>query len=216
MSKQHFIFDFETMGQDVFHIPILDCSYMVFDWDRFTSSNPYSLEELVLNAQKDKLDVVSQVKEFGARYTQRDIDWWLSQSESAKKVLKPSSSDIRVEKFIKNFIDYLSFMSNNTKITYWWSRANTFDPLILQRWATVVGKFDVISQYLQPWFVRDTRTYIDAKLNFPDVNDFIPVSDKQYWNKTFIKHDSRFDIVADILRLQAICRAENDMEMINR
>lgn len=216
MSKQHFIFDFETMGQDVFHIPILDCSYMVFDWDRFTSSNPYSLEELVLNAQKDKLDVVSQVKEFGARYTQRDIDWWLSQSESAKKVLKPSSSDIRVEKFIKNFIDYLSFMSNNTKITYWWSRANTFDPLILQRWATVVGKFDVISQYLQPWLVRDTRTYIDAKLNFPDVNGFIPVSDKQYWDKTFIKHDSRFDIAADILRLQAICRAENDMEMINR
>jgi hypothetical protein len=42
------------------------------------------------------------------------------------------------------------------------------------------------------------------------------VSDEQYWNKTFIKHDSRFDIAADILRLQAISRAENDLEMINR
>lgn len=216
MTNQHFILDFETLGQDVFQIPILDCSYMVFDWDRFTSSNPYSLEELVQNAQKDKLDVASQVKEFGAKYTQRDIDWWLAQSETAKKVLKPSSKDIRVEKFIENFIGYLRFMSNNTKINYWWSRANTFDPIVLQRWAKAVGREDEIYELLKFWVVRDTRTFIDAKFNFPKVNGFVPVSDQEWWDKTFIKHDSRFDIAADILRLQAICRAENDLEMINR
>jgi len=214
--KQHFIFDFETLGQDVFQIPILDCSYVVFDWDRFTSDNPYTLEELVANTQKDKLDITSQVKEFGAKYNQRDLDWWLSQSDAAKKVLKPRSKDVRVEKFIENFIGYLSFMSNNAKIEYWWSRANTFDPIILQRWAKVVGRQNEIDELLKFWSVRDTRTFIDAKLNFPKKNGFVPLADEEYWNKTFIHHDSRFDVAADILRLQTITRLENDMEQTSR
>lgn len=204
------------MGQNVFQCPILDCSYVVFDWERFTSNNPYTLKELVDNIQKDKLDVVSQVKEFGAKYNQRDLDWWLSQSETAKDVLKPSSKDIRIENFIENFIGYLSLMNNNTKIDYWWSRSNGFDPIILQRFAKLVGKQDKIDDLLKFWLIRDTRTFIDAKLNFPKVNGFVPISDQAYWDSTFVKHDSRFDIAADILRLQAICRAEDDLEMINR
>lgn len=212
MSKLHFILDFETMGQDVFQIPILDCSYMVFDWDRFITDKPYSLLELVENAKRDKVSVKEQCEVYGAKFTKRDLEWWESQGPEAKKVLKPSNDDVSVNIFISRFISYVE----NKSIGYWWSRANTFDPLILQRWATKVGKFDIITQHLSPWLVRDTRTFIDAKFNFPKVNGFVPVSDEQYWNKTFIKHDSRFDIAADILRLQAICRAENDLEMINR
>jgi len=212
MSKLHFILDFETMGQDVFQIPILDCSYMVFDWDRFITDKPYSLIELVENAKHDKVDVKEQCAVHHAKFTKRDLEWWESQGDEAKKVLKPSKDDVSVDIFIDRFISYIE----NKTIGYWWSRANTFDPLILQRWATIVGKFDTITQHLSPWLVRDTRTFIDAKFNFPKVNGFVPVSDEQYWNKTFIKHDSRFDIAADILRLQAICRAENDLEMINR
>lgn len=211
--NQHFIFDFETLGQDVFQIPMLDCSYVVFDWDRFMSDNPYTLEELVSLARKDKLQMIHQVQEHGAKYTQRDLDWWLSQSEDAKKVLKPSSADVRVEVFINNFIDYLK---NAGKINYWWSRSNTFDPVILQRWASVVGRQDEISEFLKFWLVRDTRTWIDAKLNFPKQNGFCPLSDENYWNKTFVKHDSRYDIAADILRLQTIARLENDMEQPKR
>lgn len=212
MSKLHFILDFETMGQDVFQIPILDCSYMVFDWDRFTTDKPYSLVELVENAKRDKVNVKEQCEVYGAKFTKRDLEWWMSQGNEAKKVLNPSKDDVSVGIFIDRFISYIE----NKTIGYWWTRANTFDPLILQRWATIVGKFDIITQHLSPWLVRDTRTFIDAKFNFPKVNGFVPVSDEQYWNKTFIKHDSRFDIAADILRLQAICRAENDLEMINR
>lgn len=212
MSKLHFILDFETMGQDVFQIPILDCSYMVFDWDRFTTDKPYSLVELVENAKRDKVNVKEQCEVYGAKFTKRDLEWWMSQGNEAKKVLNPSKDDVSVGIFIDRFISYIE----NKTIGYWWTRANTFDPLILQRWATIVGRFDTITQHLSPWLVRDTRTFIDAKFNFPKVNGFVPVSDEQYWNKTFIKHDSRFDIAADILRLQAICRAENDLEMINR
>ena len=211
--NQHFIYDFETLGQDVFEIPMLDCSYVVFDWDRFTSDNPYTLEELVDLARKDKLEMAHQVREHGAKYTQRDLDWWLSQSDDAKKVLKPSSVDIRVEDFINNFIDYLKSAG---KINYWWTRSNTFDPIILQRWAKIVGRRAEVEELLKFWTVRDTRTWIDAKLNFPKQNGFIPLADEEYWNKTFVKHDSRYDIAADILRLQTIARLENDMEQPKR
>lgn len=209
----HLILDFETLGQDVFEIPMLDCSYVVFDWDRFTSDNPYTLEELVDLARKDKLEMAHQVREHGAKYTQRDLDWWLSQSDDAKKVLKPSSADVRVEDFINNFIDYLKSAG---KINYWWTRSNTFDPIILQRWAKIVGRRAEVEELLKFWTVRDTRTWIDAKLNFPKQNGFIPLADEEYWNKTFVKHDSRYDIAADILRLQTIARLENDMEQPKR
>ena len=211
--NQHFIYDFETLGQDVFEIPILDCSYVTFDWDRFTSDNPYTLEELVGLAQKDKLEMAHQVRDHGARYTQRDLDWWLSQSEDAKKVLKPSPVDVSVDMFMNNFITYLS---NAGKINYWWSRSNTFDPVILARWAKLLGRRAEVEELLKFWLVRDTRTWIDAKLNFPKQNGFCPLADEEYWNKTFVKHDSRYDIAADILRLQTIARLENDMEQPSR
>jgi len=207
--NQHFIFDFETLGQDVFQIPMLDCSYMVFDWDRFTADNPYTLEELVSLARKDKLDMASQVKEYGAKYKQRDVDWWMSQSDAAKKVLKPNPIDIRVEKFIDNFITYLKGAG---KINYWWTRSNTFDPVILMRYARLIDRGDEVDALLKFWSVRDTRTFIDAKLDFPKQNGFVPLSDIEYWEKTFVQHDSRYDIAADILRLQTITRLEKDME----
>lgn len=211
--NNHFIFDFETLGQDIFEIPVLDCSYVVFDWDRFTSDNPYTLEELVSIARKDKVNLADQVKTHGAKYTQRDLDWWLSQSEDAKKVLKPSSFDITIEQFLDSFVNYIE---SQDKITYWWTRSNTFDPIILQRWAKKFGKFEKISEVLKFWLVRDTRTWIDAKLNFPKMNGFCPLADEEYWNNTFVKHDSRYDIAADILRLQTITRLENDMEQPSR
>lgn len=207
--SRHFILDFETLGQDVFHIPMLDCSYLAFDWDRFTSDNPYTIEELIDLAQKDKIDIVSQVKEYGAKYKQRDVDWWMSQSEDAKKVLKPSETDVRVEVFIDNIINYIRGIGN---IDYWWSRSNTFDPIILVRYARLVGREEEISDMLKFWKIRDTRTFIDAKLNFPKDNSFVPIKDVDLWNEKFKKHDSSWDISADVLRMQAISRAENDME----
>jgi hypothetical protein len=64
------------------------------------------------------------------------------------------------------------------------------------------------------WRVRDTRTFIDAKLNFPKKNGFNPLADEAKWEQNFKAHDSSWDILADVLRMQAITRAENDMEQI--
>jgi hypothetical protein len=60
------------------------------------------------------------------------------------------------------------------------------------------------------------RTHIDAKFNYTTRSGFIPVADEKYWESAFVAHDSTHDVAADVLRLQAIHRAENDLEQIER
>ena len=211
VSKEHLILDFETMCQDIFKIPILDCSFVAFDWFRFTTQ-PYSLLELVDLSQNYKLKVKEQCEVFGCKFTKRDLEWWESQGPEAKKVLNPSSRDVSTEYFVDKFIEYVS----DRDIGYWWSRSNTFDPILLQKVASWHDKFTNITENLDPWLVRDTRTFIDAKFDFPKINGFVPIADEKYWGTTFVKHDSRFDIAADVLRLQAIIRAENDLNQVER
>ena len=45
-------------------------------------------------------------------------------------------------------------------------------------------------------------------------NGFTPIADSEKWDKIFKAHDSSWDVLADVLRLQAIVRAENDLEQI--
>ena len=66
------------------------------------------------------------------------------------------------------------------------------------------------------WRVRDTRTFIDAKFNFSTKNGFVPVADTEYWEAAFEEHNSIHDISADIMRLQAIHRAENGLEQVEK
>jgi hypothetical protein len=72
----------------------------------------------------------------------------------------------------------------------------------------VIGKKQQVLEYLPHWSLRDTRTWIDAKLDFPRKNGFCPIEDEKIWEQTFKAHDSAWDILADVLRLQAIDRAE--------
>ena len=62
----------------------------------------------------------------------------------------------------------------------------------------------------------DSINYIDAKLDFKVKNNIIPLADEEYWNKTFVAHNSSHDVAADILRLQTIYRLENDLEQTKR
>ena len=71
-----------------------------------------------------------------------------------------------------------------------------------------------MEEYLKYWAVRDTRTYIDAKFDFKQKNGFIPFADEQRWEQMFKAHDSSWDILADVLRMQAIRRAEEDLEQV--
>lgn len=209
---KHFIIDFETIGQNSREAPAIDCSYIVFDWERFCT-NPYSFRELTFDMQQAKFDIKDQMVNHGCKYSERDLQWWLDQPAELRRNMKPSDRDLNAVQFMEKLIDYLR---GEQPIDYWWSRANTFDPIILDRIAQNAGKQSLLGEYLKYWAVRDTRTYIDAKFDFspPGKNGFVPVADGDKWEKEFNVHDSTHDVAADILRLQAIVRAENHLELI--
>lgn len=211
--KKDFILDFETIGQNIHQLPAIDVSYATFDWDRFCNQ-PYSFHELVNQVVvKRKLSIEDQVKTHGCSYKESDLQWWMEQPKEVRSNIKPTQNDLTLEVF---FTDLINYLQRQGEISHWWSRANTFDPVILDRLAWKVGKNFALDEYLKYWAVRDTRTWIDAKFNFPKKNGFVPISDEEYWNNNFKAHDSAHDVAADILRLQAIHRAENDMEQVEK
>jgi hypothetical protein len=208
--RTDFILDFETIGQCARKAPGIECSYTTFVWDRFLDK-PYSFQELLGIIQKAKLDLQDQMKNYDFEYQKSDLDWWLQQAPEVRKLLKPKPDDLKLPQFIEQMIGYLR---TQDKVDYWWSRSNGFDPVILDHMAMAVGKDKFLNEYIPYWRIRDTRTFIDAKFNFTTKNGFVPVADTEQWEKVFSAHDSRHDVAADILRIQAIHRAENDMEQV--
>jgi len=203
----HLIFDFETIGPISYKCPALDLSAFKFDWERFTSNTPYTFEEVVKNSNTWKLDIKHQVDTYGYSYTKSDLKFWADQDKHVREKILPTPNDLKVKEFCNSFISWLS----EDKITYWWSRSNMFDPVILERLMVDGDMYNRFKNYLKFWNVRDTRTYIDAKLGFNN-NKFIPMKDHRRWNMLFDAHDSRHDIAADVLRLQSIVRAEEGLE----
>lgn len=209
----HFIIDFETIGQNSREVPAIDCSYTTFEWERFTE-NPYSFKELVIGMEQAKFDIKDQMINHGCKYNERDLKWWMDQPKELRRNLNPSANDLTAVQFMEKLITYFRSVG---KIDYWWSRSNSFDPVILERIAQDANKTSMLGDYLKYWAVRDTRTFIDAKFDFNvpgGKNAFIPVSNIEKWEYNFKLHDSKHDVAADILRLQAIVRAEADMEQV--
>ena len=204
------IIDFETLGSEPTDCVVIDFSAMVFDWDRMLSDDPYTIKEVVL-AKKFKLSVSDQVKNYNYRIEDDVLEFWQKQDKEVRNQIKPRSGDLTVEEFVKQFHDFVI----DAGVKHWWSRSNTFDPVILTRLFDSQGKKQHLYEYLKFYLVRDTRTYIDAKFNFQQKkNGFCPVADDAAWETAFKAHDSSWDILADVMRLQAIVRAENDMEQV--
>ena len=209
---KHFIFDFETMGKIVADCAMVDCSMFVADTQKMLSDNPYTTKNIV-DIKKLKLSVKEQVDTYGWKVYEDTLQFWQSLPEEARKNIKPLKTDLSVKDFVNEFTD---FLIQSGKIDYWWTRSNTFDPFLIWRIYESQNKTATINEYLPYWRVRDIRTYIDAKLDFPKKNGFVPIADEEFWNKVFVEHDSSWDVLADVLRMQAIIRAENDLEQVKR
>jgi hypothetical protein len=211
-SRKDFIFDLETIGANVHVCPVVDMSYATFEWDRF-GQDPYTFEELITDTVKTvKLSVNDQMANYNCSFKRGDVEWWEKLPEHARQKLKPTTNDLTVSEFCDSILEYLREQVN---IDYWWSRGNTFDPIILWRLMNK-EQTSLLDQYLKYYKVRDIRTHIDAKFDYTTRSGFVPVADEKYWNQAFVAHDSIHDVAADILRLQAIFRAESDLEHINR
>lgn len=202
------IFDYETTSQDPFRCGIVNCAYFLFDTDRFVSDNPYTFSELTASVKCDKLDLPAQ-KKAGYHFDKETINWWMKQDVNVRNQLLPSENDISRQSHTSNLKKYIS----NVKLTKWWSRGNTFDPVIL---TVLDAEADTaIFNILKFWNVRDVRTYVDSKFDFSTRTDFIPFEDVEAWNKVFEKHISVHDVSADVLRMQQIVRAENGLPLVN-
>lgn len=207
--SHHLIIDFETMGTKATKCAVIDCSVIVFNWNNFLES-PYTTDHISL-AKRFKLSIADQVKNYGWEIDKSTLQFWEEQEPEVRAKIAPKKNDLTVKEFIKEFHN---FLIDSPKIDYWWSRSNTFDPIILTRLFEAEDKLLHLEEYLKYWRVRDTRTYIDAKLNFPKQNGFVPIQDEEKWNRVFKKHDSSWDVLADVLRLQQLCRAENDLDLM--
>lgn len=204
------IIDFETFSKDASECVVIDCSVMFFEWDKCISDNPYSPKNIV-DVKRFKLSVKDQIDNYGWVVDKSTVNFWEKQSTTVRKKIVPKKDDLTVNEFTEQFLDELT---NQGKIEYWWSRSNTFDPIILQRLFKSQNLLLHLEERLKFWRVRDTRTFIDAKLDFPKKNGFTPIQKEEFWNKIFHEHDSSWDVLADVLRIQAILRAENDLELI--
>lgn len=204
MSNYHFIIDFESLSNNAFNCAIVNCAYMVFDWDFFIS-DPYSFEYLCENVQFRKAHVESQVENHGYKINKSTLEWWKEQGPAAYSQIKPSDSDVSIETICSDILEYLKPYN----IKYWWSRSNTFDPIILERIMRDTGNHDEFSKALKFWKVRDTRTWIDAKTDWKLKNSFKPmIGAEDEWDLMFKLHNPIHDVSADILRLQTLIRAQ--------
>jgi len=190
----------------------IDLAALKFDWDRFSSDDPYSFRELLSETKRFKFDVKDQVTSGFGKVDPAAIEFWQKQDTKVRNKIKPSGDDISINEFGKEFLSYMG----NTEVDRWWSRSNMFDPVILERMLDASGVKQQAFKFTKHWLVRDTRTWIDAKFGFTENNGFVPVQDEQYWNSVFEQHNSSHDVVADVMRLQAIDRAESDLEPVNR
>lgn len=207
------IIDFETMGQDESNCAVVDCAALFFEWKRFTSDKPYSFEELLGSAKRFKLNVKHQVVEYNYVVEPETVQFWQTTDPETKARIVPQKDDLTVEQFTTQFIDMLA---SSKKVDYWWSRSNNFDPPIIWRLMRRSKRYHDFNQYVMFHRLRDVRTFIDAKFDFETVNGFVPISDERYWATMFKPHNSQHDVAADVMRLQAITRAENDMEQVTR
>lgn len=205
--QKHLIFDFETIGVNPISCPALNMSACLFDWDRFLSSAPYTFHEIIRESTTWKFNVQDQVKRYNYTYNKADLNFWADQNEIVRNVILPSKEDIKIDKFGRLFIDWIG----ETDVGYWWSRSNMFDPVILERLMNVSKMSNQFKFKLKFWSVRDTRTFLDAKLGF-NTNTFTPLNDETKWDLMFDKHNSKHDIAADIMRMQCVVRAEAGLE----
>ena len=211
MSYNMMFIDFSMLGYHPEDCVILDCSVAVVNKEKMLSDTPYTTMGAFKEVKRFKLDIPSQ-KALGFVAHESGIDFWKTQSkEMVARVLKPSDKDLSVGDFTTAFIDHLIPKGS---IDTWWSWNSMDDAAILWRLFRSVNKEAVIREYLPRHKARDVASFIDAKFDLENKRlDFVPIDDVEYWNKIYIKTDSAMEVMANIMRIQTILRAENDLEI---
>lgn len=209
-SRFNVFYDIETFSNDPHKGVVIDINAFIFDMEKMISDNPYTCKDLA-NVARFKISTDDQMENYSYVVDQGVIDFWKQQDSNIKKRIGKSDNDLTLEQAINQFV---AFLRSEPKLSYVWCNSKSTQSVILNRLFADVGKkkSDIINYYDEV----DMMTYINAKFNF-DVNvDICPIEDEEFWNKIYNKNNGAFDVIANVLRIQAIYRAENDLENINR
>lgn len=203
------IIDFETFGQEATKACPFEASVLAFDVKRF-SEEGYTIADLNRSVIKLKLDVETFVKDLGFTIYKEGLEFWKKQNKP--HLIKPNPQlDLKPVDFLNQLANYVK--ENN--VDHWYSRSNTFDPIIL--WQIISrsdskyeSNFKQLYDGILPWWkVRDTRSTLQGMSLFQLKSSvFIPTSNHAAWNDLGDNlHDSKFDVIADVLRMQFVYRA---------
>lgn len=192
------IYDFETLGQDVFDAVAVNLAVLKFDEDRFVKT-PYEFEELVDSCKLIKFNVEEQVKEYGRKIQQTTLDWWTQQEKEVRKQIQPSDQDVS----ISELYEFLSLEIQIQKCDRVYTRGNTFDPILL---SSLLRHFQQIDP-TKWWVIRDTRSLFEGMTYGHNIKStFIP----EGLEENFKAHDPCRDVAMDVMRFQYLVRLLND------
>lgn len=196
MKNNCIIYDFETLGKNPNESVVLSMAALSFTEERFTTDNPYTYNELLMNAKLIKFDVKEQVELYDRKIDKETVEWWSKQSAEARKSLAPSKEDVPLVELYPFLMDLIDEPKKVKKV---YTRGNTFDPIFLESLLRNINKLDPF-----PWWnVRDTRSMIEGMSFGADIrNDFMPDELKEH----FVHHNPIHDISIDVIRLQTLAR----------
>ena len=197
----HLYHDYETLDVNPITCITTNAAYVAFDFERFTSDNPYTFEELLDTIVSFKF-LGKEQKELGWSMSKSTLDFWKSLPDDVRQQIYPSEKDRPINEYIDGLIKY----SKKHEIQYWWSQGNNFDCVITKRLFEQAGKN--VDTYLPYYGPRDTRTYLDTRFNFGKYDrKFMPIEGDDL--KKFRQHNCVHDVAIDILRIQMVERELN-------
>jgi hypothetical protein len=192
MNDNALIFDFETLSQNPINGALVSCALLTFNMNVLEQSG-YAYEDLLSRVKYFKFDVKNQVRNWNRNVDPKTIEWWEQQSKEALETIKPSEND----KPLPEFMPWFTSNFDRSKLSYIFSRNNTFDPVIIQ---SICNDFSLPIPY-DWWKIRDTKSLIMGLTYGHNIRDsFIP-PDAEH---KYVKHDPRHDVVLDVMRLQVL------------
>lgn len=143
-----------------------------------------------------KFSIKDQLVNYKRTTCQSTVDWWKSQSEEAKKILKPSEQDVDMESGLLMLNDWIKQSGYKWKDSFVWSRGTYFDFPKIEDMYRQTG----VKVGFNTWKIRDTRTMIDV-LTGSENGQYEP---KGGFPRNFLKHDALHDASMDAYRMVEI------------
>lgn len=205
--KNLLFYDCDTLSNNSQSGMVVDFSFFMVDERKMLSGTPYTMKSIA-EVKKFKISAEDQ-KENGLKTQKSVIDFWKSLPNDTKRIA-PSKDDITIEQFVNSLILYIN---TEPQIHFTVVNNKSIQPLFLDTMFKISGKS--IFEHMPINRCLDFQTYLVSKTE-TTVFDFCPIDDEEFWQKYYNKNNSSWDVIGNVLRYQAVLRAEHDLENIKR